>query len=1184
MPQLFVRRSSWAFALVRPDSGGASVISRSVRGVIELSLAAAAWMLTISGHSNWGFGCLVSAWMLVLFGDATRLKFSWLSTHLWLRWITVVVFALIAAPPGAPDGSRIVVWICAALSCAISSAEPLFSRATRRRRLFISRIPGLKSSDDYRFSAVWVSRSNILALIVGALVAFVDFPTALWISFTAIGGLISAWVALEIIREVLNDRRMQRALRSAMVQFGPEFAIYTPRADDASYQVTMWLPYFERTGKKFLIICRSERQAAALAKLTEIPVISVRNNAELEQLLVPSLSTVFYVNAASGNGQLVRNPAIMHVHIGHGDSDKASSSNPTHAMYDRVFVAGEAAISRYENAGIDIPREQFNIVGRPQVEHVESAASAIADIPSPTVLYAPTWRGDAQSTELYSLPQAATIVEALLATGARVIFRPHPYSSKSEEEREYVLAVRELLAADERPEGTGHIYGLAAESELSIFDCFNNADAMICDVSSVATDFLQSRKPLAMYVPHGEVDTFTEHFPVGSAAYLIDPEASNIDEVLRQLLNTDPAAHRRDRERIRYLGDFPVAHYAETFVRAVAKVVDSREKSAPAAPSPAKSVAADSVATPASAATLSEIELGAPEPVVTKTKRRKSPWARTITCHLVDDVALLSAMLAGITALFGASRELVSAFALAAILWFCAIVPKRTWWSKTRSLGIVSVHRLWLTLSIVGLLGLSQATAITTGLILLSIGLESWIAVILNVRRLRVVNLPNFPYSATASSVNRLVFLANSGALLTAMVLALLEWPITWLLAVLGFLVILELGLIGQAHRLLRRSKESIELLPQVVAAYAPEFAAYFAAAPGSNYQLAAWLPHFDDIDRRFIVICRTARPLEGLAKLTDAPIIHCPTIRSLDGMMAPSLRAAFYVNNGLKNTHFVERRQITHVWLNHGDSEKPACFNPVHAIYDRIFAAGQAGIDRYARHDVHIPERKFTIVGRPQVAGIHLAEKPVAERGLPTVLYAPTWVGPFADTNVYSLPVGRQIVAGLVDRGCTVIFRAHPLNRKFPAGRRHIREINALLAADTATSGRSHLWGAAADRDLSVADCFNRSDAMISDVSAMVSDFLYSAKPFSIVAMGGSAQELVAQAPVAAASYILNGDLTNLDQVLTELLQTDPLQQRRAETREYYLGDIPREAYSQHFPKAARRILDSPVLADVSD
>ena len=111
--------------------------------------------------------------------------------------------------------------------------------------------------------------------------------------------------------------------------------------------------------------------------------------------------------------------------------------------------------------------------------------------------------------------------------------------------------------------------------------------------------------------------------------------------------------------------------------------------------------------------------------------------------------------------------------------------------------------------------------------------------------------------------------------------------------------------------------------------------------------------------------------------RTSPAPIIYRPTLRSLEEVIVPSLKAAFYVNNAVRNTHFIERRELTHVWLNHGDSEKPACYNPVHAIYDLIFVAGQAGIDRYARHGVHIPAEKFRIVGRPQVEQITRARRP---------------------------------------------------------------------------------------------------------------------------------------------------------------------------------------------------------------
>jgi hypothetical protein len=334
-------------------------------------------------------------------------------------------------------------------------------------------------------------------------------------------------------------------------------------------------------------------------------------------------------------------------------------------------------------------------------------------------------------------------------------------------------------------------------------------------------------------------------------------------------------------------------------------------------------------------------------------------------------------------------------------------------------------------------------------------------------------------------------------------------------------------------------------------------------------------LPYLDRIGRPYIVITRTLRMMRAIAALTDAPVIHRPTLRSLEEVVPESLKVAFYVNNAVKNTHFIERREMRHVWLNHGDSEKPACYNPVHAIYDHIFSAGQAGVDRYARHGVEIPLEKFRIVGRPQVEDIQRSQG--APRPNSTVLYAPTWRGPYADTAVYSLPHGRGIVESLLARGCTVIFRAHPFNYRFPEARAWIAEIGELLAADSAATGRQHVFGKAAEQEMSVVDCFNASDAMVSDVSAMVSDYLQSGKPFSIVSVGRTVEELAAEAPASQAAYVIEEDLGNLDQALDNLLVDDPLVAQREASRVYYLGDFPAGSYADGFLEAARELIDAP-------
>ena len=204
--------------------------------------------------------------------------------------------------------------------------------------------------------------------------------------------------------KIVLARRLRRLVPRAVAAYAPDFVVYTSRPDDASYQVMMWLPYLQRAGLRFIIIARNARPAAALAELTDVPVVEARGIADLDALVVPSLKAAFYVNASSGNGALVRFQHLTHIYLGHGDSDKPPSYNPTHAMYDQIFAAGPAATRRYAAHGVRIPAEKFTIVGRPQVENVKQSTTPIADVPEPTVLYAPTWRGHVEETMLYSLP------------------------------------------------------------------------------------------------------------------------------------------------------------------------------------------------------------------------------------------------------------------------------------------------------------------------------------------------------------------------------------------------------------------------------------------------------------------------------------------------------------------------------------------------------------------------------------------------------------------------------------------------------------------------------------------------------------------------------------------------------------------------------------------------------------
>jgi hypothetical protein len=235
---------------------------------------------------------------------------------------------------------------------------------------------------------------------------------------------------------------------------------------------------------------------------------------------------------------------------------------------------------------------------------------------------------------------------------------------------------------------------------------------------------------------------------------------------------------------------------------------------------------------------------------------------------------------------------------------------------------------------------------------------------------------------------------------------------------------------------------------------------------------------------------------------------------------------------------------------------------------------AGQAAIDRFAMHGVDVPPQLFEIVGRPQVADVHVAPPQGQGHPMKTVLYAPTWAGFHTDSAYSSLPIGVRIVSALVERGCDVVYRPHPYTGRTRALEVESARIKELLRKDAEANGRKHVWGERAEQAMSLVDCFNVSDALISDVSSVVPDFLYSEKPFAVCAMLGGLDAFVEGFPIARGGYTIAADAANLDDVLDRLLGDDPLRPARHSLKTYFLGDIPPEHYVDAFLHAARRVL----------
>lgn len=439
-----------------------------------------------------------------------------------------------------------------------------------------------------------------------------------------------------------------------------------------------------------------------------------------------------------------------------------------------------------------------------------------------------------------------------------------------------------------------------------------------------------------------------------------------------------------------------------------------------------------------------------------------------------------------------------------------------------------------------------------------------------------VAHVPGWQVNEPSILIANLLYAVNLLALLVAALSATLGFSQAWILLAVTINAALTVICGYQVIRYYVDRSRFERQLPTIMGQLAPRFAFHWQAPAGTAYQASMWLPYLARLDMPWFVLVRTAANFREVVQLTDAPVILRTGLTDLDAVVCDSLSAVFYSNTAVRNSHMIRFPHLTHIQLNHGDSDKIASVSPTFRQYDRNFVAGQAAIDRFAKHGVEVPPDQFVIVGRPQLENVAQATRPIAEIDSPTVLYSPTWSGFYEDSDYSSLPAGPEIVSQLIARGCAVIFRPHPYARRHPGNSASCDAVIALLVADGKATGRQHRYGEVAERQMSIVDCFNASQAMVSDVSSVVSDYLYSGKPFAMAAVSAHGEAFRDEFPLSEAAYVFDafkdGRCEGFEAGLTDMLGVDTLAESRLRLRSYYLSETAPEHYGQRFTDAARQ------------
>ena len=399
----------------------------------------------------------------------------------------------------------------------------------------------------------------------------------------------------------------------------------------------------------------------------------------------------------------------------------------------------------------------------------------------------------------------------------------------------------------------------------------------------------------------------------------------------------------------------------------------------------------------------------------------------------------------------------------------------------------------------------------------------------------------------------------------------------------------------GRSRQVLAAARRHLVQQPPTVLLYA-------GAGPESVHEIVTWLPTLEQLPQSAMLVLRNRALLDALPP-TTVPALCVPGATDLLSLPLEQAQVSLFVANVGNNIHMLRVPGVRSAFIGHGDSDKNASANPFAKAYDEVWVAGPAGRDRYLRADVGVRPDAFVEVGRPQVSLV----RPAADRtpGQPvTVLYAPTWEGWNTEQDYSSVAThGPALVRALLGSPVPVrlVYRPHPY-----AGRRSgvvhaahrqvvalLDEANeraghgpALLADPVGPERAAQPSAAAAERAevargeqllaavpagahvvvppgrLSLVSCLNAADALVTDVSSVLTDFLASGKPAAVCdPRGGDPEEFVARFPAAGAAVVLPPGPDGAGPLLDVLVGgPDPSAQRRDAVRAHLLGrdDVP--------------------------
>lgn len=323
------------------------------------------------------------------------------------------------------------------------------------------------------------------------------------------------------------------------------------------------------------------------------------------------------------------------------------------------------------------------------------------------------------------------------------------------------------------------------------------------------------------------------------------------------------------------------------------------------------------------------------------------------------------------------------------------------------------------------------------------------------------------------------------------------------------------------------------------------------------GYQANMWIPVLEKLNCRCAIVIREKRTAAELIP-TSLPVYWIRNLRELEWLGEAGVKTVLYPGNAQKNSQVMRMHRLNHFFINHGESDKVVNQSKFLMAYDKLLVAGPLAERRLRESGLPVRDEQIVHVGRPQVElSLDRVEHPTTT--IQTILYAPTWEGFVEEANYSSVNAkGLAMMQQLSQRSDLYIyFKPHPYTgyNKDGDSKRYLQEIEALVERS------SNMEYVGFDKNIHY--YMNKADLLLTDISSVLNDYLYTLKPIILAGVGRVPEdELLSQYPSSRAAYLL-GD-RDIDGLLQELGNKDHLKTVRDEVCRDSLGSFKEGSLAQ--------------------